>query len=88
MRGRTNTMTTTASKASVSTSKRIAGGKARTNSGATRTSSGATSVFLAPNPSVSIYRRPIKQITEVDGIDQMKIEFIQIIFFFSYRYEY
>jgi len=69
MRGRTNTVTTTASKASVSTSKRLGGGvKPRTNSDVTRASSGATSIIIGFNPQESYRSQTLKQITEVDGI--------------------
>ena len=73
MRGRTNTMTTTASKASVATSRRmIGGGKGRPNSDATGTSSSGTSLITLNNPQISIRPRPVKIITEVDGMNSGK----------------
>lgn len=69
MSGRTNTMTSVASKASISTSKRIDGGnKPRLNSGGTRTSSGATSIIIGLHRQESNQPRPVKLITEVDRI--------------------
>lgn len=68
MRGRTNTMTTTASKASMSTTKRMIGaGKGRPNSDATQTSSSGTSLIVPIKSQVAIRARPVKVITEVDG---------------------
>jgi hypothetical protein len=83
MRGRTNTVTTTTSKTSVSTSKRLGGGKQRTNSDATRASSGNTSVIVGFHPQELYHSQSLKQITEVDGIFRTKTKrkFLKFSFF-------
>lgn len=79
MRGRTNTMTTTVSKASVATSRRMIGGvKGRSNSDTTRTSSSGTSLIIPMNSQISIRPRPVKVITEVDGMKKGICERIEV----------
>lgn len=87
MRGRTNTSTSTASKASVS--KRLAHGsnKLRLNSDITRVSSGATSIMMASNSLDSHYPRPMKIITEVDGMNDRLFCFLFCLTK-TFRYEY
>lgn len=83
MRGRTNTMTSTASKTSgVTTSKRIAPAptKPRLNSDGTGTSSGATPVFMACNSFESHYSKPMKIITEVDGMTEELFDVVCFVY--------
>lgn len=72
MRDRTNTMTTVASKKTVSAVKRPGGvgavAQARQGSGGTRISSRNTSILIGMNAQQPTQIRPTKIITEVDGI--------------------
>jgi hypothetical protein len=69
MRGRTNTMTTVASKTAASTSKRAGGGgQVKLTSGTTRISSSGTASMIGLNPQEANRTKSMKMITEVDGI--------------------